>query len=574
MDVNELLNFKPKMAPKRPLGSVEDEYEDNPDENYEMRAAKRLKAKNAAAKRRLEEERMALLEAEVQHQQEMRPPEAKDEDSTQELDENDGQDELNESRLKKLVLAFEKKTLKNQEIRIKHPDVPEKFMESEVELHDAIQDLRIISTAPELYPALVDLRIIPSTLGLLSHENSDISVAVIDLLQELTDIDTLTESRQGADALIATLCANQIAPLLVQNLERLSPLTEEDNNDGIHNTLSIIENLVEFRPEMSREIAEAGILLWLSKRLKARIEFDANKLYASEILSILLQNEERNRVSFGEIQGAMDSMLQQLAYYKRHEPNSVEENEMLENVFDCLCSLLLHGPNRELFLKGEGLQLMNLMLREKKSSRNGALKVLSHALGGLEGRDCCNKLVDVLGLRTVFPLFMKTPKRSKRKGVSADEHEERTVSILSSLLRNVRSGSQRSRLLSKFSENDYEKVDRLLELHFKYLNKVDATERLISRRVEEDLDEDEIYLQRLEGGLFTLQLVDYITMEICCNGGSSTPNIKARVHQILNQRNANIKTLRNIVREYAGNLGQEGEGESDKQHLLQLVDKF
>eukprot|EP00096_Caligus_rogercresseyi_P012819 TRINITY_DN5495_c0_g1_i1.p1 TRINITY_DN5495_c0_g1~~TRINITY_DN5495_c0_g1_i1.p1 ORF type:complete len:428 (+),score=166.98 TRINITY_DN5495_c0_g1_i1:50-1333(+) len=421
MDVNELLNFKPKMAPKRPLGSVEDEYEDNPDENYEMRAAKRLKAKNAAAKRRLEEERMALLEAEVQHQQEMRPPEAKDEDSTQELDENDGQDELNESRLKKLVLAFEKKTLKNQEIRIKHPDVPEKFMESEVELHDAIQDLRIISTAPELYPALVDLRIIPSTLGLLSHENSDISVAVIDLLQELTDIDTLTESRQGADALIATLCANQIAPLLVQNLERLSPLTEEDNNDGIHNTLSIIENLVEFRPEMSREIAEAGILLWLSKRLKARIEFDANKLYASEILSILLQNEERNRVSFGEIQGAMDSMLQQLAYYKRHEPNSVEENEMLENVFDCLCSLLLHGPNRELFLKGEGLQLMNLMLREKKSSRNGALKVLSHALGGLEGRDCCNKLVDVLGLRTVFPLFMKTPKRSKRKGVSADE---------------------------------------------------------------------------------------------------------------------------------------------------------
>lgn len=31
--------------------------------------------------------------------------------------------------------------------------------------------------------------------------------------------------------------------------------------------------------------------------------------------------------------------------------------------------------NKERFLKGEGLQLMNLMLREKKISRNGSLKV-------------------------------------------------------------------------------------------------------------------------------------------------------------------------------------------------------
>ena len=42
---------------------------------------------------------------------------------------------------------------------------------------------------------------------------------------------------------------------------------------------------------------------------------------------------------------------------------------MMENLFDCLCSLLLHNPNRDRFLKGEGLQLMNLMLREKKVPR-------------------------------------------------------------------------------------------------------------------------------------------------------------------------------------------------------------
>ena len=35
----------------------------------------------------------------------------------------------------------------------------------------------------------------------------------------------------------------------------------------------------------------------------------------------------------------------------------------MENLFDCLCSLMLEVSNRERFLKGEGLQLMNLMLR-------------------------------------------------------------------------------------------------------------------------------------------------------------------------------------------------------------------
>ena len=37
--------------------------------------------------------------------------------------------------------------------------------------------------------------------------------------------------------------------------------------------------------------------------------------------------------------------------------------DMLEILFNCLCSCLLTAQNRSKFLKGEGLQLMNLMLR-------------------------------------------------------------------------------------------------------------------------------------------------------------------------------------------------------------------
>ena len=45
------------------------------------------------------------------------------------------------------------------------------------------------------------------------------------------------------------------------------------------------------------------------------------------------------------------------------------------------------------------------------------------------------------------------------------------MSILCALLRHCR-GQLRQRIVSKFTENDCEKVDRLMELHFKYLDKV------------------------------------------------------------------------------------------------------
>lgn len=55
-------------------------------------------------------------------------------------------------------------------------------------------------------------------------------------------------------------------------------------------------------------------------------------------------------------------------------------------------------------------------------SRNSAIKVLNHAMTGQEGADNCQKFVDILGLRTIFPLFMKTPSKG-RAGPSPAELE-------------------------------------------------------------------------------------------------------------------------------------------------------
>ncbi|CAG2248327.1 CTNNBL1 [Mytilus edulis] len=474
------------------------------------------------------------------------------------LDNEPETEALDETNLKKMLLNFEKRVYKNQEQRIKYPDLPEKFMDSEIEVNEIIQQMHVIATAPDLYHILVDLNTVQSLLQ----------------FSELKDW---------------MIILKKVKKVQLQYVDKF---------------VTIIENVTEFRPECCTEAAQQGLMVWLLKRIKSKIPFDANKLYASEILAIILQNSDENRLLIGEYDG-IDVLLQQLASYKRNDPSNKEELEYMENLFDSMCSCLMRTENRAKFLRGEGLQLMNLMLREKKLSRNSAIKVLNHAMSGPEGADNSQKFVDILGLRTIFPLFMKTPKQAKA-GPSSEELEEHITSIVASMMKNCQA-TQRQRLVNKYTENDHEKVERLLELHFKYLDKVRTVDDQIERenrypfpsisfetdlclldfkynqffclqrmknRGEEIEDDDEFYIRRLEAGLFTLQLVDYIMLEICATGPSS---VKQRVMQILNMRGGSIKSIRSIMREYAGNIGDAKDPEAKEQEqdrILQLVDKF
>ena len=172
MNVSELLNFKPSVAPKRssqpeedPEGELEDEFDDDPNESYEKRAAKRRKLKKAA-QRRIEEERLAMLEAEAAAATDEKAGGFSDEIMAKlEKADEAGEDILEETKLKRMILNFEKKIAKNQELRIKFPDDPGKFMSSEVELHDAVQEMRVVATAPDLYPILVDMECVATLLG-------------------------------------------------------------------------------------------------------------------------------------------------------------------------------------------------------------------------------------------------------------------------------------------------------------------------------------------------------------------------------------------------------------------------
>lgn len=562
MDVGELLSYQPDKGAKRARD------EDSKDESR----AKQKMARDAGR---------FSVKGEFDSEEQGGGDREKILENLMDQDGEDPEGEpVDESTVKKMILTFEKRSYKNQELRIKFPDNPEKFMEAELDLNDIIQEMHVIATIPELYHLLVELNAVNSLLGLLSHDNTDISIAVVDLLQELTDIDTLHESEESAETLIDALLEGQVVALMVQNMERLDETVKEEA-DGVYNTLAMIENMAEFRPGLCTEAAQQGLMQWLLKRIKAKMPFDANKLYCSEILAILLQNNEKTRELLGEMDG-IDVLLQQLSVFKRHNPSTPEEQEMMENLFDALCSCLMLPANRDRFLKGEGLQLMNLMLREKKMSRVSALKVLDYGMIGPEGADNCHKFVDILGLRTIFPLFMKTPKKMRKVGVSDKEHEEHVCSIIASMLRNLK-GQQRSRLLSKFTENDCEKVDRLMELHFKYLEAVQHADKRIEgekhdmvRRGEiiDDAMDDEFYLRRLDAGLFVLQLLCYIMVEICSAG---IPQLHQRIHQILNLRGGSVKAVRHIMREYAENIvdGKTEEfKEREQKRIMELLENF
>ncbi|CAL5365923.1 unnamed protein product [Camellia sinensis] len=511
--------------------------------------------------------------------------------------------------LKKHVLSFERRLKDNIEARLKYPDQPEKFADSEIELHEEIQKLKILAGGPELYPELVNLNAIPSILGLLTHDNTDIAVDVVGLLQDLTDEDVLEDNDEPAQVLVDALVENNVLELLVQNLLRLSE-TDPDEMAAVYVTLATIENLIEVKPAVAEMVCERTKLMrWLLSKIKIR-EFDGNKQYASEILAILLQNSTANQKRLGQING-VDVVLQAVAMYKSRDPKTQDEEEMVENLFDCLCCLLMPLENKERFVKAEGVELMIIVMNTKKSCYGSAIRALDFAMTNYP--PACERFVDVMGLKTAFPAFMGKAgfisgrvftewsvdghinthidlmayvagkryrsmsklipinKKNKKKGYK-EELEERLVSLIASLFGGILRGSRRERLFSKFVENECEKIDRLMELYMRYSNRVKSeTERLNELELDDlEMDEDEKYNRRLESGLYTLQLIAVILGHLWT---SEHPKMRTRIELLLKQNKLTKNNVKDILQEYHDNIG-DLDGPEEKDRAQTKIQKF
>ena len=80
-----------------------------------------------------------------------------------------------------------------------------RFVESEVELDEELQKLQVLAASPELFSLFASLNVIPSIVNLLTHENNDIVIDTVDLLNELCSADNFQDPTFDPMALVRGL---------------------------------------------------------------------------------------------------------------------------------------------------------------------------------------------------------------------------------------------------------------------------------------------------------------------------------------------------------------------------------
>jgi beta-catenin-like protein 1 len=456
------------------------------------------------------------------------------------LDAQDGEEVMKDEKydsawLRKLCLNFEKRVNKNASLRAKYENDPTKFMDSEGDLDESVKSLSTLSEHAELYEEFAKNSAAGKLVELLAHENTDIAIAAIEMISELTDEDVAGEQDQW-DALVTAFLEADLLGLLVSNFSRFNE-TDSADASGVYHSLSVIENLLS-QPSSTDVIGKDSTLVdWLLNRVqKSEKPTTQNKQYASEILSILTQSSRLNRIHMAEANG-VDIFLTNLAPYRREDPEKdSDEEEYMENMFNCLSSIVEEPVGKAKFLEAEGVELCLLLVRDGKTSKSRSLKVLDHACGYSDDKpteapqmngssskvkamdepspnsamSVCEKLVESRGLKPLFSTFMKTKKHDP-------EQTEHILGIFASLLRSLPGNSDtRFRLLAKFLEKNYEKINKLITLRRDYASRVAAFDaKLMDRKRGLSKEEqDELELEnvptRLSEGLYCLERIDAI----------------------------------------------------------------
>ncbi|OSD04244.1 DUF1716-domain-containing protein [Trametes coccinea BRFM310] len=483
-------------------------------------------------------------------------------------------EEMSAVAVRRLLSRFEKAVNKNQDQRSKYPDDPTKFIDSEADLDIALKALLPLAQSPVVaYPEIIRSGAVERLIGLLSHENMDIVIDVVEVIHEFTDEDVGNEAEDEEESegsredalkqLIQSFLDNAILELLVDNLNRFNE-EEESDRQGLFHVLGIFENLLGFNAELSTQLAsKTKILPWLLNRVEST-KHDENRGYAAEILSILLQNNRPNRLELGKL-GGVETIMKILSRYRKRDPVDADETEFMENLFDVLCSALGEPEIKAQFLELEGVDLMVLMMKDKMQARSRAIKVLDYAMSGPAGTAACETFVEALGLKTLFSSFMgKAGKKQKATaGHAASEDTAHTLGIVSSLLSNLASDSPaRIRLLAKFVENNYEKPEKLLEIREAAQGRLKATdkeiedEKKVSNHAGEEIEpemEDLWYLRRLDGGLFTLQTVDYILAWIAMEDDG----VRAHIQKLLDRKNQSFKDIVKTLQIFHDNVDED-----------------
>lgn len=422
---------------------------------------------------------------------------------------------------RRLAAGLERRITRNATQRAKFEGQPEKFMESEAELDAEIKGISILTDFAGLYTEFARAGGAERMVGLLAHDNADIAIATVESIAELLDEDVEVEQDQW-DALVTAMLGADLINLLAQNFDRYNEASNESDTQGVYHSLAVLEALAS-QATVVEKAGSDDVVKYLLKRIQEQeTGVSQNKQYAAEVLQVFLQDSEWLRKRTIEL-GAMDTLLQLLSPYRRKDPesNSLEE-EYASNLFNALICLVREPEGKQAFLDGEGVELMLIMLREGKMSKSESLKILDHATVGA-GQAVCERIVEAAGLKTIFGLFKKKPDR---------QGTENLLDILSAMLRLLPGESpERIRLLAKFAEKDYDKIDKLLEWRQRYVSELARVDADIAREsavldpADREERADEWDLRRMDAGLFGLRTVNIVLAWLAAEDGAARKKV-------------------------------------------------
>ncbi|PJF19377.1 hypothetical protein PSACC_00782 [Paramicrosporidium saccamoebae] len=359
-------------------------------------------------------------------------------------------DILDSANYERYVKRLEAAQIANVEARRQHLDEPNKFFESEmavyalaVQFGAAATDMGLLEKTTEDVPFLTIL------LSLFGHPNDDISEVSLRVIYEI--MDSTPTSRASASIIyvfISKLVALGIFGVLLDAIVELG-LDDEEGIEKAGFLLELVEHLLAWiDPEAApTEALVEGWSIWLMDAVLASTRM---ALHASEILVELLTTYRDIRIRL-----LTNDNMSQLLSLLQEQSAVADQLNLCTNIADIICALLLDEAGKPIFISELGFELCFFLIRETKACKSLAIKMISFALSESTTQHACTEFVKRGGLKYIFPLFM-TAKSEDYKD------EEYLCGALAALFRS--SDGYTERLVAKFTENDGEKKDRLVNL--------------------------------------------------------------------------------------------------------------
>lgn len=493
---------------------------------------------------------------------------------------------LDDTTVRRLVASLARASSANALSRAKHAADFARVAPSELALHDALSSLSALPTRPDLFACALDGGLLAAVAALLAHENLDIVAGALALLADFADPEGEEDAAAYGEVVGRLVEGGGMDAVVAVVGERLSE-AEVDGEDGdivgkaALSAMSVFENAVEIRPDLSRRLADGCGLLRLCVNEVAAGGADAGfserRASATEVLALLLQAEVGNRALFSAA-GGVGIVLEALAPYRRAPAGDMhgDEVEMVSNMFGVLCAALLECEDgKERFHAAEGVELMLIFIRKRKVFREPALKTLDFSCTRFAANS--RRVFDAGGVGVIFAVFMKLwtstdgtdssvaetvgSKRRKRSAPSDAQRSEaeHVLSVLFSLFR-FGGDAERDRLAAKFTEAGGVKAQHLLVMY---------ADRLDAGMVDgQNSDDGSSGLRGDFGGSegFVLQLVAVVVAHVVVTGGEG---VSAAVADGLRSVGG-LERLKSLVVSFADGVDESKDGE-ERERISQLA---